>query len=96
MTPYAAAGLAGSLTLAVLAWLRSTATSRNAYADGYGMTAATHRRYAIAGALFAVVFGVLATAGRGSLAAFALAPFVVVALLYAASFVRGFSETEDG
>ena len=90
---YAAIGLTGSAALAGIAWLRSRG-STSYYAQGYGMTATTHRGYAAASAGFFALFLVLAFARQTALAAVALAPFTLLALLYATSFLRGFSDQD--
>jgi hypothetical protein len=91
---YAAIGMAGSGALATFSYLRSRRSGTSYYADAYGMTPATHRNYAVASAGFFALFLALALARQSLLAAVALAPFALLALLYATSFLRGFSDQD--
>lgn len=63
--------------------------------DVYGMDARAHRRYAAVSLAFALFFGVafpLHLVGAGIVA---LALYALIAVLYAASFLRGASETDE-
>jgi hypothetical protein len=81
--------LAAALALSVTAWRRSAVPA--GYYDGqvYGMTPATHRRYAMVAIGFAVAFALAAAARFDTGAIVALALFVPVAIFYMSSFVRG-------
>jgi len=91
---YTAIGMAGSGALATFSYLRSRRTGTSYYAEAYGMTPATHRNYAIASAGFFALFLGLALAHQNALAAVALAPFALLSILYATSFLRGFSDQD--
>jgi hypothetical protein len=86
---WSALGLVAALVLMAAAWRKSAAPA--GYYDGqvYGMTPATHRRYALVAIVFAIAFGVAAAARFETAAIVALALFVPVAIFYASSFVRG-------
>ena len=85
-----------SLLLAAAAWIRSRAAGGYYDAEVYGMTAATHRRYAIASACFALAFFALALLRPGGAATIWLfAAFVLVAVFYGTSYLRGASENDD-
>jgi hypothetical protein len=81
--------LALAVVLTGVAWRRSVATA--GYYDGevYGMTPATHRRYALAGLAFVVAFAISAALRLETSAIVALAIFTPIAVLYATSFARG-------
>jgi hypothetical protein len=78
--------------LSVAAWRRSAAPA--GYYDGqvYGMTPATHRRYALVAIAFAIAFALAAVARFETASIIALALFVPVAIFYASSFLRGASD----
>jgi hypothetical protein len=90
------AGALLSLLLAAAAWMRSRGTGGYYDAEVYGMTAATHRRYALAGLLFAIGFFALALVRPGGAATiWVFAAFVLVAVFYITSYLRGASENDD-
>ena len=90
------AGAIASILLGAAALLRSRGTGGFYETEVYGMTASTHRRYAVAGAIFAVVFfalGVLAPGGAATIWVFAA--FVLVAVFYITSYLRGASDDDE-
>jgi len=90
------AGALLSLLLAAGAWWRSRADGGFYDAGVYGMTATTHRRYALAGACFAFAFFALAVLRPGTAATIWLfAAFVLVGVFYITSYLRGASENDD-
>ena len=92
---WTAAGIAASIALAVFAWRRSFARQANYYAEEiYGMTPLAHRRYAVTGIVLAMLFAV--AYGVPLPVVPLLAVLAVVWILYAASFVRGFSGEDEG
>lgn len=90
MWPWVAAVMAVLGTLIALANARAPA--RHAYAhEEYGMTARSHARFAVASGAFAAVF--VAAAFVPSIPALPLlAGYVLLFVLYASSFARGFSD----
>jgi hypothetical protein len=90
------AGALASVLLAAAAYLRSRGNGGFYDAEVYGMTAATHRRYAVAGAIFAIGFFALAVAAPGGPATIWLfAAFVLVAVFYVTSYLRGASDDDE-
>jgi hypothetical protein len=89
-------GIVAALAIAALAWRRGRAPAGGFYDEGvYGMAPAIHRRYAYAGAAFAIFFAI-AFAMHATFAGFAgLAIYALVAILYASSFVRGASDYHE-
>lgn len=96
-------GFALSLCLAAAAWLRTTALrrsesreKRSAYdLDVYGMTAKTHLRYALTGLVSALYFAVTYVLHQTMAAIAGLTLFVLIAIVYATSFLRGASESDE-
>ncbi|HXM06748.1 MAG TPA: hypothetical protein VN936_04755 [Candidatus Acidoferrum sp.] len=86
---WSALGLAAALVLSAAAWRRSATPA--GYYDGqvYGMTPATHRRYALVAIGFAIAFGLAAASRFETGAIVVLALFVPIAIFYVSSFVRG-------
>jgi hypothetical protein len=92
---WAACGLVLALFSAIFAWLRSTHATGNYYAgDVYGMSRATHRRYAYAGAAFAAVFTAALFVHEIPTVPL-LALYALIAIFYFSSFARGFSDEEN-
>lgn len=88
-------GLVLALLAAAFAWRRSTLAPANYYErDVYGMTPRSHRRYALVMLVFAVAFA-LGYFVRALPAVIVMGVFAVVAILYAASFVRGASGEDE-
>ncbi len=87
-------GLAAAAATACFAWFCSTRTASNYYeGEVYGMTAHTHRVYALTSAAFTVLFAAaLALASIPTVPL--LAVFALVAIFYYSSFARGFSDEE--
>jgi len=92
---WALAGMALAVLLSVSAHLRSRTDSPNYFAqEVYGMDCGAHRRWAIVGFAFTLVFAVAALVPAvPSIPVFAA--FTVTAILYAASFARGATEEEE-
>ncbi|HEV3195176.1 MAG: hypothetical protein WB681_07225 [Candidatus Cybelea sp.] len=92
---YTLVGLAISLGVAAIAWHRSRSSGGFYDREIYGMSAAAHRRYAIASLAFAAYFAAIyamrsPTAGIAGLALYAL-----IAVLYAASFLQGAHDPDE-
>lgn len=91
---YTVAGLVLALTVAVAAALRSRRAG-GYYASGwYGMSAATHRRYAVVSLAFAAFFAAAAVLRYAAAGIDALALYALIAVFYATSFLRGASDRE--
>lgn len=88
------AGLVLALFVALFALWRSVRAGENYYETHvYGMTTATHRRYAAVSLLFVALF--CAASFVASLPAVPLlAIYVLIAIFYFSSFARGFSDEE--
>ncbi len=85
-------GLILALVVAAVAWRRGGGDGGFYDGEVYGMTPAVHRRYAAVSigfaAAFAILLGLRATAPTLVL----LAAYVLIALLYLTSFLRGASD----
>jgi small-conductance mechanosensitive channel len=89
-------GALASVLLGATALLRSRGAGGFYDADVYGMTPVTHRRYAFAAAIFAVAFFALAVwAPGGAATIWVLAAFVLIAVFYITSYLRGASDSDD-
>ena len=87
-------GLALALFVAVFALWRSKRTGKNYYETSvYGMTAATHQKYAIVSLLFFALFCAALYVAFIPVVPF-LAVYVLIAIFYFSSFARGFSDEE--
>jgi len=89
-------GVVAALALAALAWRRSRTPAGGFYdQEVYGMSAATHRRYAVTCLAFAAFFAaaLFLHAAAAGLAGFAV--FTLIAIIYASSFVRGASDDHE-
>jgi hypothetical protein len=89
------AGLVLAFGIAVAALYRSRARGGFYDTQVYGMTSASHRRYALVSLAFAAYFVCtvawhLETAGIAGLALYAL-----IAVFYATSFLRGFADDDQ-
>jgi hypothetical protein len=87
-------GAIAAIVMAGFAWWRS---SQRGFYDGdvYGMTAVTHRRYAIAAGLCAAGFAATYAMRLEALAIALLTLFTLLAVFYGTSFLRGFSDVDD-
>ena len=85
-------GFLFSLALALLALTRSRALGGFYDADVYGMTVATHRRYAWVSFGFTVVFAATFLLRAPAVGLWAFAFFTLLAIFYLTSFLRGFSD----
>ena len=81
--------------IAVFAFRRSRTPGGFYDTDVYGMTARTHRAYATAGTLFVIAFLVATAFGSGTMAIWIFAPFVLFAVFYVTSFLRGAHEDDE-
>jgi hypothetical protein len=91
-----AVGLALSLAVGVLAWLRAGARGGHYDAGVYAMTPAVHRRYALVSAAFALYFAG-AWLLHGNVEGVAgLTVYALVVIIYGTSFLRGAEEDEGG
>ena len=88
------AGLIASLATAAFAWYRSRGTGGYYDADVYAMTAGTHRGVALAALASSVFFAATLALRMESVAIVGLALYVVGAVLYGTSFLRGASDDE--
>lgn len=88
-------GAAAAGIIAAFAYGRSRVHGGFYDSDIYGMTPKTHRAYAAVAALFALAFSTCAIARAGTIAVWILAPFVLFALFYLTSFLRGAHEDDD-
>jgi ABC-type proline/glycine betaine transport system permease subunit len=92
---YSAIGIVLALGIAVVAW-RSSA-SRGGYYDReiYGMSRATHVRYAVISLAFAGFFIAAYAFGLRSAGIVALALYALLAVFYLTSFLRGAAESDE-
>jgi hypothetical protein len=88
-------GLALALFVAAAALLRPRLRPGYYDADLYGMTARVHRRYGVISLLFALFFDVTYRTGASSAGVGGLAVYAVIAVFYAASFLRGASDADE-
>lgn len=85
-----------SLLLAAAAYLRSRSAGGFYDAEVYGMTPRTHLRFAAIALAFALAFFAVAVWAPRSVATIWLgAAFVLFAVIYLTSFVRGATESDD-
>jgi hypothetical protein len=89
-------GAAVALGIAVLAWQRSRSAGGGFYDDGvYGMAPAIHLRYALVSAAFALFFVAMFALQASTAGLAGLALYVLIAILYASSFLRGASDYHE-
>jgi hypothetical protein len=86
-------GVAASLILAAIAWMRSRGPAGHYDGDVYGMTGRTHWNYGLAALVLAVLFGVSFVRSELSLVPL-WAVAAILAVLYGTSFLRG-AEADD-
>lgn len=85
-----------SLLLAAAAYVRSRRAGGFYDSEVYGMTPAAHRRYAAIALGFALAFFAVALWSPRSAATIWLgAAFVLFAVIYVTSFLRGAAESDD-
>ena len=85
-----------SLLLALAAYLQSRSSGGFYDAEVYGMTPLAHRRYAAIALAFALAFFAAAVWWpRGPATIWLGAAFVLFAVIYLTSFLRGATETDD-
>lgn len=88
-------GLAGSGIIALFALRRSRTPGGYYDTDVYGMTPATHRAYAVVGGAFSAGFIFTCLSRASTIGFYLFAAFVLFALFYLTSFLRGAHE-DDG
>lgn len=88
-------GLAGAGIIAIFAALRSRTPGGYYDADVYGMTPSAHRTYATVAIAFFVAFIFTCLFRAGTIGFYLFAAFVLFALFYLTSFLRGAHE-DDG
>lgn len=88
-------GVAGSGIIAIFAMLRSRSPGGYYDTDVYGMTPASHRTYAWVAIAFFGAFVFTRLFGAGTISFYIFAAFVLFALFYLTSFLRGAHE-DDG
>jgi len=87
------AGLAAALILGVIAW-RATGSGAFYSSEVYGMTARSHRRFSALCLGFALAFGL--TAAWPLVSPFVVwSLFLLAALLYGSSFLRGYADHDS-
>ena len=88
-------GLAFALFIAAIAFFRSR--TRGGYYDTevYGMVPSTHRRYSAISLAFALFFAVALGLRAETAGTIALSIYVVIALLYLTSFIRGYADVDE-
>ncbi len=85
-----------SLLLAATAYMRSRTAGGFYDAEVYGMTPVAHQRYAAIALAFALAFFAVAVWSPRSAATIWLgAAFVLFAVIYITSFLRGAAESDD-
>jgi hypothetical protein len=92
---WSVAGLILSLLLAGFAFVRSRAAGGFYDAGVYGMTSSAHRRAAITASCFALGFAATWAFAAPGAAFWIFAAFIVGAVTYLSSFLRGFTEDDD-
>jgi hypothetical protein len=90
------AGALASILLAAAAYVRSRGSGGFYDNEVYGMTALSHRRYALAAAAFALAFFAVGWWWpRTGATIWLFAAFVLFAVFYLTSYLRGASESDD-
>lgn len=90
------AGAVASILLGAAAYARSRGSGGFYDNEVYGMTAHTHRHYALAAAAFALAFFAVGWWWpRTGATIWLFAAFVLFAVLYLTSYLRGASESDD-
>ena len=89
-------GAIASILLALVAQVRSRTAGGFYDAEVYGMTPSAHRRYSLIALAFAAAFFAVDRWWPRSAATIWLgAAFVLFAVIYATSFLRGAAESDD-
>ena len=86
---YSIAGLVLSLFVAGAAWCRSRSAGGYYEREVYGMQRTTHLRYGAISLVFAALFAVFVALHSKAAGIAALALYALIAVFYAASFLRG-------
>ena len=94
MSIWSLAGILLAVALAGAAWNRSRGSGGFYDESVYGMTGATHRRYAVAGGAFAILFAAIALTHSDAILIPTYAAFVLLVVFYGTSFLRGFSDDD--
>jgi hypothetical protein len=92
---YSIAGLLLAAGVAAAAWQRSRTTGGFYDHAVYGMDAAAHRRYFGVSLVFAAIFAIAYALHLETAGIVALALYGLVAVFYAASFLRGASDADE-
>jgi hypothetical protein len=92
---YSIAGLVLALGVAAGAWQRSRSAGGFYDAQVYGMDRATHRRYCAVSLGFAGFFALAYALHLYGAGIAALALYVLVAVFYATSFLRGATDADE-
>jgi hypothetical protein len=88
-------GLGVSLAVATIAWRRSRGRGGFYDREVYGMTPATHRRYALVSLAFGAFFAATIALRLESAGVAGLALYAVIAVFYAASFLQGAPDRDE-
>ncbi len=88
-------GLLASLAIAAIAARRSRERGGFYDRDVYAMTPAMHRRYALVSLAFAAFFALTFALRQESAGVAGLALYATIAVLYAASFLRGAADADE-
>jgi len=86
---YSAAGVVAASIVAFAAWRCSRSPGGFYDREVYGMSESAHLRYALVSLAFAVYFAIAYVLRLGAAGIAGLALYAVVAIFYAASFLRG-------
>lgn len=89
------AGGIGAILVGSLAWWRSRAPGSFYDREIYAMTSRTHGAYAAGSLVFFVLFAMAAAFRVGTIGVWLFGAFVLFALFYVTSFLRGAHE-DDG
>jgi len=92
---YSIAGLVLALGVAAAAWQRSRSAGGFYDAQVYGMDRATHRRYCAISLGFAAFFALAYALHLYGAGIAALTLYVLVAVFYATSFLRGAADPDE-
>lgn len=88
-------GMFSSAAIAVLAYVRSRGPGGFYDAEVYGLTPRTHRQYGIVALAFLAGFGMLWRLANPAATGAVATVFVIFALFYLTSFLRGFSDSDE-
>jgi hypothetical protein len=92
---YMGIGIAAALGVTLIAWRSAAGTGGYYDREIYGMSAATHRRWALVSLAFAGVFIAAQLLAFPTAGIAALALYALLAVFYLTSFLRGASEADE-